>query len=90
MESLAVDPLDAVLVQKQAVQDSQATESVLAEAPQFIAVQEEMTEVQKIDEQIVLQELQLVVLPGCRGRMGGDDKQTNKQTNRSLERDAVH
>lgn len=54
MESLPVDPLDAVLVEKQAVQHAQTTEGVLAEAPEPIAVQEEVAEVEEVDEQIVL------------------------------------
>lgn len=57
VESLPVDPLDTVLVEKQAVQHAKTTEGVLPQAPKSIAVQEEMTEVQKVDEQIVLQEL---------------------------------
>lgn len=62
MESLPVDPLDVVLVKKQAVQHAQTTEGVLAETPEPIAMQEEVAEVEEVDEQIVLQELQLVVL----------------------------
>lgn len=46
MESLAVNPLYSVLVQKQSVQDPQTTKSVLAKAPQSIAMKEEVTEVQ--------------------------------------------
>lgn len=62
VESLPVDPLDAVLVEKQAVQHTQTTEGVLAEAPEPIAVQKEVAEVEEVNEQIVFQELQLVVL----------------------------
>lgn len=62
VESLPVDPLDAVLVEKQAVQYAQTTEGVLPETPEPIAVQEEVAEVEEVDEQVVLQELQLVVL----------------------------
>lgn len=57
MESLSVHPLDAVLVEKQSIQHTQTTEGVLAKAPQPIAMQEEMTEVEKINEKVVLQEL---------------------------------
>lgn len=57
MERLPVNPLDPVLVQEQAIQDSQTSESVLAKVPQAVAVQEEVAEVQKVDEKIVLKEL---------------------------------
>lgn len=64
MEGLAINPLDFILVEKESVQDPQAPEGVLAKTPQPIAVQEEMTQVQQVDEEVVLKELQLVVLWG--------------------------
>lgn len=76
MKRLPVDPLDAVLVEKQAVQHTQTTEGVLAEAPEPIAVQEEVAEVEEVNEQIVFQELQLVVL---QQRGGGQKKERNKK-----------
>lgn len=40
-------------MEQEPVQDSQASESVLAKTPQSIPMKEEMTEVQKINEQII-------------------------------------
>lgn len=76
MESLPVDPLDAILVKKQAVQHSQTTEGVLAQAPEPIAMQEKVAEVEEVDEQIVFQELQLVVLQ--QGGGGQERRQIRK------------
>lgn len=62
MEGQAVNPLDLVLVQKQSVQGSKASEGVLVNAPQSVSMQEQVAQVVEVHECVILQELQMIIL----------------------------
>lgn len=57
MEGQPVDPLDLVLVQEQTVERSQASESVLVQAPQVVPVKEQMAQVVEVHERVIREEL---------------------------------
>ncbi|TNN66090.1 hypothetical protein EYF80_023718 [Liparis tanakae] len=59
VEGLVVNRLDLVLVQKQSVQGPEASKRVLVQAPQTIAVQEQVAQVAEVHECVILQELQV-------------------------------
>lgn len=62
MEGQAVDPLNLVLVQKQSVQSSEASEGVLVNAPQAVSMQEQVAQVVEVHKCVILQELQMILL----------------------------
>lgn len=62
VEGQAVHPLDLVLVQKQTVQGTEASECVLVDVPQTVSMQEQMAEIVKVHECVVLKELQMIIL----------------------------
>lgn len=57
MEGQAVNPLNLVLVQKQSVQSTKASECILVDAPQTVSMQEQMAKVVEVHECVILQEL---------------------------------
>lgn len=62
VEGQAVNPLNLVLVQKQSVQCSKTSKGVLVEAPQTVAMQEQVAQVVEVHERVILKELQMIIL----------------------------